>query len=174
MPIRWSWYERMSRPGPGGLSKLLGELELEIMELMWRRQGASTVREIAGAIQGRRQVAYTTVMTVMSHLAEKGLLTRTPLDKKTHLYHVALGREEFLARESHKMVDSMLADFGDVALAQFLEVIEQVDPAHLQALRGLSAPPLPDPQREGGADDSGDAEEGGHARPGPGEGEPER
>ena len=132
MPSRWSWYDRMSRSG-GSLQKLLGDLEIEIMEEMWKRDSA-TVRDIATTIQKERPVAYTTVMTVMVHLSEKGLLTRTSIDKKTHLYHVALTREEFLARESRKMVDSMVADFGDLALTQFLEAIEQADPASYRAV----------------------------------------
>lgn len=137
MPRRWSWYDRFSRPRSNSLHKLLGDLEVEIMEQMWRRGEAATVRDITTIIKGERSVAYTTIMTVMSHLAEKGLLTRTPLDKKTHLYHVALSQEEFLARSSQQMVDALVADFGDVALAQFMEVVEQSDPKHLERLRKL-------------------------------------
>lgn len=136
MPSRWSWYERMSRSG-GNLQKLLGDLEIEIMEEMWKL-GSATVREITTPMQKKRPVAYTTIMTVMVHLSEKGLLTRTSIDKKTHLYHVALSREEFLARESRKMVDSMLADFGDLALSHFLDAIEQADPGHIEQLRKIS------------------------------------
>ncbi len=142
MPRRWSLYDRMSRQGSHSLSKLLGDLEIEIMEHMWRRggRGEATVRDITTDIQKARPVAYTTVMTVMGHLTEKGLLTRTPLDKKTHLYRVALTREEFMERESQKMVDTLVADFGDLALAQFLEALEaaeQVDVRHIEQLRSL-------------------------------------
>ncbi len=139
MPRRWSAYDRMSRQGSNSLSKLLGELEIEIMEHMWRRKEA-TVREVATDIQLARPVAYTTVMTVMVHLAEKGLLSRTPLDKKTHIYSVALSRDEFLARESQKMVDTLVADFGEMALAQFLEALEaaeQIEARHMDQLRAL-------------------------------------
>lgn len=137
MPRRWSWYDRMGRPGNSSLHKLLGELEVEIMREMWRR-GEATVRDIATVIQQGRPAAYTTVMTVMVHLAEKGLLTRTAIDKKTHLYSVALTREEFLARESQKMVDTMVSDFGDLALAQFLEAVDQVAPKHIEKLRKMA------------------------------------
>ncbi len=137
MPSRWSWYDRMGRPGNNSLHKLLGELEVEIMGEMWRR-GEATVRDIATVIQQGRPAAYTTVMTVMVHLAEKGLLTRTAIDKKTHLYSVALTREEFLARESQKMVDTMVSDFGDLALAQFLEAVDQVAPKHIEKLRKMT------------------------------------
>mgnify|MGYP002336475652 CR=1 FL=1 len=133
MPRRWLPYNRMSRVGEERLHKLLGELEAEVMERMWQRKEA-TVRDIATELQAKRPVAYTTVMTVMAHLADKGLLTRRPLDKKTHIYRVALTQEEFLARASQQMVDTLVADFGDLALAQFLEAVEQVEPEKLKRL----------------------------------------
>jgi predicted transcriptional regulator len=133
MPRRWLPYNRMVQSGDDGLHKLLGELEAEVMERMWLRKEA-TVRDIATELQEKRPVAYTTVMTVMGHLADKGLLTRTPLDKKTHIYRVALTQDEFLARSSQQMVDTLVADFGDLALAQFVEAVEQVDPQHLRRL----------------------------------------
>ena len=165
MPRRWTWYDRMSRPHSNSLHKLLGDLEVEIMEEMWRRgehgeRAEATVRDVANAIQEKRAVAYTTVMTVMTHLAEKGLLTRTPLDKKTHLYKVALTEEEFLARSSRQMVEALVEDFGDLALSQFLEVVEQADPRHLEHLRGImeeskgqpDVAPEPEPGAESGAE----------------------
>ncbi|MDQ6695795.1 MAG: BlaI/MecI/CopY family transcriptional regulator [Chloroflexota bacterium] len=135
MPPRWSPYERMGR-SQSGLHKLLGELEVEIMEEMWHR-GEATVRDMALVVREKRDAAYTTVMTVMSNLAEKGLLTRTPIDKKTHLYHVALTREEFLAQSSQKMVDTLIHDFGDLALVQFLEAVDDMEPDRLERLRRL-------------------------------------
>ncbi len=133
MPRRWTPYERMGRQKSNSLHKLLGELEVEIMEHMWQR-GEATVRDIATAIQAKRAVAYTTVMTVMIHLAEKGLLTRTLLDKKTHIYRVALTEQEFLAHSSQKMVDALVKDFGDLALVQFLEAVEQIEPRRREQL----------------------------------------
>jgi predicted transcriptional regulator len=140
MPRRWTWYDRMSGPQSDSLSKLLGGLEVEIMEHMWQRsaqgqQGEATVRDIATTIQGNRPVAYTTVMTVMAHLAEKGLLTRTSLDKKTHLYRVTMSKKQFLAHSSQQVIDTLIQDFGELALAQFLEALEQIDPQRLEQLR---------------------------------------
>jgi predicted transcriptional regulator len=148
MPNRWSPYNRMGSLGGSSLHKLLGELEVKIMLQMWRR-GEATVREVATDVQQERAVAYTTVMTVMGHLVEKGLLTRRPLDKKTHLYSVALTQEEFLSRESQKMVVAMLEDFGDLALVQFLEAVEEADPQHLEHLRrSLETSRASDPESE--------------------------
>ncbi len=99
MPRRWLPYNRMAQSGDYRLHKLLGGLEAEVMERMWLRNEA-TVRDIAKELQQKRPLAYTTVMTVMGHLADKGLLTRRARDKKTHIYRVTLTRDEFLARSS--------------------------------------------------------------------------
>lgn len=142
MPRRWTPYDRMSRNEENSLHKLLGELEVELMEHMWQL-GEATVRDVTTLIQEKRPVAYTTVMTVMVHLAEKGLLARTPIDKKTHLYRVALTKEQFLERSSRQMVEAMLEDFGDLALTTFLEVVDQVGPEHLDRLRKRLQDPKP-------------------------------
>ena len=56
---------------------LLGPLEAEVTTLMWERR-ESTVREVVDSLRGRRELAYTTVMTIMNNLVTKGLLTRNP------------------------------------------------------------------------------------------------
>ena len=89
-----SLYQRIEQPGDDGLGKLLGPLEIEVMAVMWAGS-AATVRDVTTAINTTRPLAYTTVMTIMNNLTEKGLLARTPLDKRTHLYEVALSREAF-------------------------------------------------------------------------------
>jgi predicted transcriptional regulator len=133
MSRRWTLYNRLNQDKEDGIRKLLGDLEYEVMARMWQR-GEATVRDIATDLQVNRQIAYTTVMTVMGNLAEKGLLTRSSLDRKTHLYRVALTREEFLERASRQMVDRMVEDFGDLALVRFIETVEQVDPERFEQL----------------------------------------
>ena len=149
MPQRWTLYNRLKQTRTDNLHKLLGDLEVEIMERMWQREAEAgeasgeqaqvTVREIATDLQKSRQIAYTTVMTVMGNLAEKGLLERRSLDRKTHLYRVALSREEYLERASRQMVDTLVEDFGELAIAQFVEVVEQVDPELLERLLARAA-----------------------------------
>ena len=53
----------------------LGPTETEIMETLWA-QRPLTVRQVHTAIQKRRKIAYTTILTVSSHMEEKGLITR--------------------------------------------------------------------------------------------------
>ncbi len=115
------------------LNKLLGSLELEVMEFMWQAEEAS-VQQVAGAINRRRPIAYTTVMTVMGHLVDKELLARA-LEGKRYRYVVARSRDEFLHETSRTRIRTLLDDFGDLAIAQFLGEIDNVDADRLEELR---------------------------------------
>jgi predicted transcriptional regulator len=53
-----------------------GELEAVIMERLWERGRPALVREILDDLHGDRDLAYTTVMTVMDNLYRKGWLRR--------------------------------------------------------------------------------------------------
>lgn len=55
---------------------MLGHLELEVMEFM-RQISKSSVRQVTKTIDCKRPITYTTVMTVMRHLVDNRLLTRT-------------------------------------------------------------------------------------------------
>jgi predicted transcriptional regulator len=116
-----------------GEQRYLGELQAQIMEIAWTR-GQVTVRAVLDAIEPGRELAYTTVMTVMSRLADEGVLTRE-LAGKTYIYHPACTREEFRAGIAGTIVNDLVADFGDLALAQFVDALERADPARLDRLR---------------------------------------
>ena len=62
-------------PSKDGLVKVLGPLETEIMQLLWQEE-RSTVKKVHRRLSQQREIAYTTVMTTMSRLAEKGVLNR--------------------------------------------------------------------------------------------------
>lgn len=118
------------------LSNLLGSLELEVMEFMWQA-GEATVKQMAKSINCIRPIAYTTVMTVMGHLVDKGLLSRT-LEGKRYRYRVAQGNSEFLYRASQRMIRTLVNDFGDLAVAGFLGEISKIEPGRLEQLRCLA------------------------------------
>ena len=129
-----SLYQRVDQPLDDGLSKLLGPSEMEIMAVMWARYSA-TVRDVTTILQTTRPVAYTTIMTDMINLAEKGLLRRTPLDKRTHLYEVALTREVYIQQASARVVQALVRDFGDLALAEFALALEAATPEQRTRIR---------------------------------------
>ena len=115
------------------VKKLLGSLELQVMEFMWQT-GEATVQHVVKTINRRRPIAYTTVMTVMGHLVDKGLLART-MEGKRYRYQVARSRDEFLLDSSRSMIHTLVDDFGDLAIAQFLGEIDNVDAGRLEELR---------------------------------------
>lgn len=129
-------YRALAQPG-AGIEKLLGDLEREIMAVMWTRERRS-VREVLQELNASRaddrRLAYTTVMTVMAHLAGKGLLERR-LVGKAHEYAVVESREAFVARASRNMAQRMVEDFGEAAIAGFLTVLRDVAPDRLTELR---------------------------------------
>ena len=115
-------YHKILRPSPK-IQKYLGGLQAEIMELIWQRHPV-TVRDVSAELSKDRAIAYTTVMTVMSRLAEKGLL-RQKRDQKSFLYEPAMTREEFLASISRDIVRDLLRDFGQVVVSQFVSEVER-------------------------------------------------
>jgi predicted transcriptional regulator len=117
------------------LRKLLGSLELQVMDVMWQAEEA-TVKHVTEAINRKRRVAYTTVMTVMVHLVDKGLLQRIK-EGKRYRYRVTRSRDEFLGEIVKSRLQTLVNDFGDIAIAQFLEEIEKIDSNRLQRLKNL-------------------------------------
>lgn len=128
-------YRKATRRGKSGLGKFLGELELAIMRIAWARSPV-TVRQVHKALFTARPLAYTTVMTVMGRLAEKGLLAREKRGR-AYVYQVTKGREQLRADLAASITKALIADFGDVAVAQFLKQLENVDPRTLARIREL-------------------------------------
>jgi len=77
--------------------------ELAIMKVVWRLEQA-TVREVCEALRAKREIAYTTVMTMMKILEAKGYLKKTRVDR-AYLYRPAQPR--------HQVVGAIVRDFLD-------------------------------------------------------------
>lgn len=104
-----------------GLRKFLGDLECEIMELVWKKAAPTvTVREIYDILRHERQIAYTTVMTTMVRLAEKGLLRIVDKAGLANCYAPAEGREEFIQNAVARVLEIFFREFPEQS-ATFLE-----------------------------------------------------
>lgn len=73
-----------------------GELEHAVMGILWSRPGSVSVREVHELLAAERDLAYTTVMTVLDRLAKKGLATRY-LEGRAWLYRPARTQTEELS-----------------------------------------------------------------------------
>ncbi len=114
---------------------MLGELEAQIMEVLWKR-GTATVRDVHEALTRKRPLAYTTVMTVMSRLAEKGVLKRTLVDG-AYVYRPAEPRVDFEARAASQLLKNALDAYGDAAIASFVDLLAESDPEQIDELDRL-------------------------------------
>lgn len=115
----------------------LPELEREVMEEVWRR-GSGTVHEVRDALNARadKERAYTTVMTVLGRLAEKGMLERRR-EGRSDRYVPVLDRDTYVDARAADDVETILAAYGDVALAHFADRVERLDPDRRAQLRRL-------------------------------------
>ena len=123
-----------NRPAPPRLHGL----EAEVLDVVWRRGGAS-VREVmetlnAGAAKAR---AYTTYMTIMSRLGAKGLLRRRRAGK-SDFYTPVYSRPEYANRRARAELDSMVDQYGDVALAHMARQMAALDPERRRALERIA------------------------------------
>jgi predicted transcriptional regulator len=115
-----------------GLRQVMGELEEEIMECVWEL-GPLSVREVHRCLLARRDIAYTTVMTVMSRLAEKGLLARHAKGR-AFIYSAPVPRDEYCAGVAKDFIAGMLAGASKPVLAHFVESLTADDTAQLDML----------------------------------------
>ena len=108
------------------------------MEEVWR-QGETTVKLVMEALNRKAKPprAYTTYMTVMRRLADKGLLDRTR-DGRHDSYLPRLTREQYQERRAGAEVRGLVDEFGDVALAHFARSLSTLDPARRRQLRKLA------------------------------------
>jgi predicted transcriptional regulator len=101
------------------------------MAALWQADTALSVREVADRLNaGRRApLAYTTVMTVLSRLAGKGIVHREPFGRGFVYTPTVADTAEIAVR-------GVLAEFGDAALARFVDRVE-LDPQLRDRLRKL-------------------------------------
>jgi predicted transcriptional regulator len=106
----------------------LGELERAVMARLWAAPGPLTVREVHDQLE--RELAYTTVMTVLGRLAKKGVV-RQERDGKAYRYAAAATREQMAAE---LMLDA-LGDVGEDRTAALVAFVDRVGPEEAAALR---------------------------------------
>src|SRR3982074_3192458 len=118
--------------------RLLGPLEARIMREVW--SGNVRAPFVVWDVQARMtELAYTTDMTTVVRLAQKGLLDaeRVP-GQRAVSYRAAGSPEEFLARASRQRVDELVRLFGDAAFAAFADRLDRLSDEQRKRLNVLS------------------------------------
>lgn len=106
-----------------------GDLEAAVMDRLWAWERPATVREVLEDLRRERDLAYTTVMTVLDNLHRKGWLTRE-LDGRAYRYSPVSTRQEYSAELMREALDRS----GDSATT-LLRFVDEMTAAEADAVR---------------------------------------
>jgi predicted transcriptional regulator len=119
-------------PTKDGLVKVLGPLETDIMQIVWQDE-RSTVKKIHRKLSQSRDIAYTTVMTTMSRLAEKGVLHRHR-EGLAYVYTPAITEDDFVTMVVQQVLDGLLDDYSETAVDYMVDYLARRNPNELRRL----------------------------------------
>lgn len=103
-----------------GLRKFIGDLESEIMEQVWMcPDGLVTVRDVFERLKVDREIAYTTVMTTVNRLEEKGILVCVDKIGLAKCYRPVVSRPEFVRLIVDHICQVLISDFPSETLSSF-------------------------------------------------------
>ncbi|MQA01674.1 MAG: BlaI/MecI/CopY family transcriptional regulator [Streptosporangiales bacterium] len=116
----------------------LGDLERQVMERLWAASVPLTVRTIHAQLAADRELAYTTVMTVLDRLAKKGVVQRVR-DGRAYLYEPVAAREQLVADLMHEALSG--TDDRSAALVRFVDSASAEEAAAMRAALAKLEPP---------------------------------
>ena len=120
----------MARPR----SKHPTELELAILKVIWE-QGPQRVREVRQGLRPTRKLAYTTVMTMMNIMVDKGYLSRQK-QGPSYVYQPEVSRKTTVRRILRDMVNRVFDGSAAAVMVNLLESAD-LDEAETRKLRQL-------------------------------------
>lgn len=120
----------MARPTP----KYPTQLELEILKILWR-EGPRTVGQVRDTLAVDRDLAYTSVMTILTIMYQKGYVSR---DKQGagYLYEARVGEKGIMGNMLRDLVDRVFEGSSAALLSNLLETSD-LEPEDLKNLRKL-------------------------------------
>ena len=125
------------RQGKKGIAVRLFDLEAEIMDVVWsRHMERFAVSDVLAVLERRRDIAYTTVMTTLARLYEKGVLDRHR-DGRRYLYSPRLTREEFLQTTARDVLRGLGDSSAQQALSLLVESVSSADEGTLDELERM-------------------------------------
>ena len=110
------------------------ELELEILKVLWRN-GSSSGRDVRDALAEFRDLAYTSVMTILGIMDEKGYVRRKKT-RSSYVYSARIREETVTRRMLRDLIDRAFHGSVSTALVGLLESAE-IDAEELRQLKEL-------------------------------------
>ncbi|TVM00792.1 MAG: hypothetical protein CV087_12335 [Candidatus Brocadia sp. WS118] len=117
-------------PFKEGLNHVLGTLEKDIMEVLWKR-GESSVKDILDAFPADKNISYSAVITVTNRMTQKGLLKKRKMGK-AYLYNPIYDKERFFEIVSKKVVEGISGFSLKSAMVHFVDYMSQMDPEKIE------------------------------------------
>jgi predicted transcriptional regulator len=103
------------------------------MQILWQDE-RSTVKKVHRRLSSQREIAYTTVMTTMSRLSEKGVLNRHR-EGLAYVYTPSITESDFVQLVVRQVLDGLLDDYSDTTIEYMVEYLARNNPAELQRLQ---------------------------------------
>jgi len=113
-------------------SSALGDLERAVLEQLWA-DGELSTPDVYERVGKPRQLAYTTILTVLQRLAKKGLTVRREVGKG-HVHAPALTRDEFAVLRGENLA-GLVTSLGSAGMAAFFAEAQRLDPAAVALLQ---------------------------------------
>ncbi len=104
--------------------KALSEFEQEVMNIVWEC-GDCSVRDVLERISKEKELAYTTIATILQRLYEKGLVIRKDNNFIVH-YTPKVTKTEYGKTVAGSFFANFFDSFGDTAIASFAQSIEEL------------------------------------------------
>ncbi|MBV6519501.1 MAG: hypothetical protein DCC43_02960 [Candidatus Brocadia sp.] len=117
-------------PFKEGLNHVLGTLEKDIMEALWKR-GESSVKDILEDLPAKRNISYSAVITVTNRMTKKGLLSKRKVGK-AYFYKPLYTKEDFFEMVSKKVVEGISGFSLKSAMVHFVDCMSQMEPEKME------------------------------------------
>jgi len=115
--------------------RLLGDLELEVMKVLWNK-GEATGKEAWEDIRALRKTALTTVLTVLERLSTKGFVRRFR-NEGVYIYTPSVSREDYTREVSGRMLKDYMDLSSSSLMASFIDALDDVSDDEVEKLSRL-------------------------------------
>ena len=120
------------KPSNPGIEKIISAADRPILEVLWQK-GALTGREIYDEVCKRKELAYTTVLTLVSRMLKKGSVRRRKVDD-LYVYEAVLKKSEFERDVASAVIKGIFEISPSCAVSAFVDVLCKVDESELDKI----------------------------------------
>jgi predicted transcriptional regulator len=108
-----------AKPPKGAARRPLTATELEMMNVIWRL-GSCTISQVQESLEPNRELAYTSVSTIVRILEQKGFVTSAKAGRG-HLYSAAMAKHEYQALSLEHVVKQVFDDTPSLLVQRLLD-----------------------------------------------------